>query len=1617
MSWRVLVVTKSLAVMVVLLLAVGPLLQWGPAEHGAVTEPMRTDVVVQDPTLDARLPAVREMLRGIGDSFIENGGQLEDPAVLFYTQGGPVSIGLTCSGIIVVIREDGPDASSAGTSDAQMSQGTTTHFAVTFDGCNQVQPTGRGPLARSSNYFHGNDPSRWVRGARSFTEVVYEGLYDGVDLVLRLKGDALKYDLLLGAGADAGPIAFRYENVLGLALDGATGDLIIRTASGELRDGRPVVFQEGTLPDDGACGRFRLVGEDRVGFELPSACSPERPILIDPGLVFSTFLAGSGKDIMCCVDIDRDGDIIVSGWTTSADFPMTDGSYDPVGNATLGSELVVSRLNASGHVRYSTYFGGHRDEGSRGVKIAPDGSIIIVGESSSADVYVTADAVQSAWRGAFDALLLRLSSDLSQVLYSSYFGGSLEDDFVGIDLDEQGRACISGLTNSSDIETTSGAYCRTYVRTGEDEDSLFVCRFSSALTQLQYCTYLNGFDSSWLPNIVVSQPNTAVSQAIDSYGRLYVAGKTHIQRYPVSTGAYQTRFRGGDTDGFIALFEFDGAGPSDLVASTYFGGEARDEVMGIDVLDNGNVCVNVATNSSNLEVSDDAPYKTQHQGDAFIAILDWNLTNLVFGTFFGGLSIDTSEGLARSHGSDIIYLIGSTASSDLNLTPGCFDNQLRSFFHLLTRFIVAFNTSSKEFGYCTLIYHGISYVLNNNFCKVDSDGSLVMVGPTHMADLPITKGAYQEHFLGGEDDGYVMRLDPRPCGLPDPPRNLSATRGDKKATLSWDPHTNIGYRVLQYVIYRGTSPESLTFLDSVDGGALGAEDFGLSNGVTYYYGVAAVNSKGEGPQATVNVTPMVPPGPPRTLALGTGDGSVYITWTPPTSTGGWISGYHVLKGSVVDGLERIHTTDASASSYRDTSVVKGIRYYYGVCAFNDAGNGTVARDWIVPRSPPSPPRNFTLDSRNGMVRVAWGSPTDDGGGEITGYNVYIRDALTNQTRVFSLAKDILQYDDQSVRNGGLYYYFVTVLAKDSAPSKEYESEPTPTLLGRPIGPPSAPTDLVPTVGDKQVRLDWNGPLSNNGAPITGYVILWGRSPGALDNRVVLGNQTYGIVALPENGVTYYFQVVAVNDAGQSQDRADASGTPLGVPGKVEGLTHVPQEGAVLLKWSPPTDKGGATSLRYIISKRMLDYTYLQLDEVVDAYEFPDANVEVGKTYVYHVFAANALFNGTPAELSVLYVWLPGVVTNLTVTTGDGLINLQWSPPQDNGGSNITAYFIWKKSPDGTYNQLNWTLLLTYIDRDVKPGDMYWYYIIARNVMGNGPIGQKQNATVQTHPGTIVELQIVNKDGVAELSWIPPNKQWGAPPTGYLVLRGTTPSELLVIADLGLDQTYRDSTVEKGIRYYYRVVAKSTLGQGDPVEVQEFIIPAPKQVPLTTWAALALIVVVVILGVVLATYMRRRGDAAAGAPTVHIVEEVLVVLGDGRLISAAWREESRSKDADLMSGMLVAIQGIAREGLERGGMLRSIKYEDNTIVMAGGQMIYMAAVVYGNPDAALPEVLEATVAQLEATYAPTIETWDGDPSVFAGIEDVLRPIIDRTKDVTREDVQRAGAAPREVELTQ
>jgi hypothetical protein len=651
--------------------------------------------------------------------------------------------------------------------------------------------------------------------------------------------------------------------------------------------------------------------------------------------------------------------------------------------------------------------------------------------------------------------------------------------------------------------------------------------------------------------------------------------------------------------------------------------------------------------------------------------------------------------------------------------------------------------------------------------------------------------------------------------------------------------------------------------------------------------------------------------------------------------------------------------------------------------------------------------NLRLDEGDTSVLVAWEVPADTGGIEIRGYRVYRGDALDNMSRIIERDSTTFSYSDRSLTNGLRYCYYVTAYIMDR------ESAPTEVQWASPYGLPPIPTGLQAVAGNLQVTLTWSPPTTNNGRPITNYFIRWGTSPAALSNTVQIDNKTIHIQAVPENGLVYFFQVAAINLRGTGLFSAEAVAVPMGTLGKVAALRAEVVADGVMLTWEPPTERGGAKSLTYIVQRMGLEQTFTEIGQVMDVSEFLDNDTIAGMTYSYGVAASTPAGPGPYEVVDITVVRPPSSIDTLSATAGDGVVELRWLPPTNDGGSDIMAYFIFKRGPEGGFAQLTWTLMLYHTDREVVAGNTYTYYIIGRNDRFNGTGGQEASATAVTHPGPVGELDLTYTEGAVELSWLPPSKMGGARTTGYIILRGLKSTNLKPIAEIGVFTYYRDETVEKGNRYYYQVVARSDVGPGDPSSVQDIAFGVLSVVKTAYWPLLVALVALVAVGALAVAY-RRRARTLVTAPTVHIVEEVLVVLRDGRLIADFARDDAKTKDADLMSGMLVAIQGIAREGLERGGMLRSINYEDNTILMASGGRLYLAVVVYGQPDDALRGMLEETVRQVEASYGDIIDAWDGDLSVFAGVGDVIRSLVDRTRNVTREEVQASGAAPGETE---
>ena len=184
-----------------------------------------------------------------------------------------------------------------------------------------------------SNYLVGNDPSQWRRGVPHYERVRYAGAWRDIDVVFHGRDQSLEYDFLVKPGADPGAIRLRYDNAVSVRLDHA-GELIVRTAYGEVRQHRPEIYQiiDGTRRP--VRGAYRLLGKREAGFEI-RGYDRRQTLVIDPVLTYSTYLAGTGTAKLNAMALDSSGNAYLTGRVSSPDFPLVGTS----GPATAGIGL------------------------------------------------------------------------------------------------------------------------------------------------------------------------------------------------------------------------------------------------------------------------------------------------------------------------------------------------------------------------------------------------------------------------------------------------------------------------------------------------------------------------------------------------------------------------------------------------------------------------------------------------------------------------------------------------------------------------------------------------------------------------------------------------------------------------------------------------------------------------------------------------------------------------------------------------------------------------------------------------------------------------------------------------------------------------------------------------------------------------------------------------------------------------------------------------------------------------------------------------------------------------------------------------------------------------------
>lgn len=577
---------------------------------------------------------------------------------------------------------------------------------------------GVGRLPGIVNYFIGNDPGKWHTNVPTYRQVRCSAIYPGTDLIYYGNGTRLEYDFVLRPGADPKSIRLAFAGADRLQV-AANGDLVATTASGEVRLKRPYAYQvAGGSRVQVACS-YALEPRSRQVALRTARYDRTRPLVVDPGLEYSTYLGGSNFDVGSKIQVDSNGAAYVAGETSSVDFPVTTGAYQSTGAA--GNSAFVTKLNSAGTgMVYSTYLGGSGDSYARGIAVDASGAAYVTGASGAA-FPTTAGAFQTTDRGGDDCFVAKLSPTGAALNYSTYVGGANLDCALAIAVDASGAAYLTGLTSSTDFPVTSGAY--QTVKPSLDDEA-FITKINASGTALVYSTYLGGTSEEY---------GNAI--AVDAAGRACVVGATHSGDFPVTSRAFQTT-RPGVWDGFVAIL---GSAGSSLAAATYLGADGIDSANDVALDSAGSIYVAGKTDSLFFPVTTGA-YQTSIHGfsDAFVAKLPPTLSSLTYCTYLGGTWDEDAKAIAVD-GSGNAYVLGYTSSYDFPTTPNAFQRQTVDGADL---FVTRLEPGGGELAHST--YLGGSETDTPHGIALDHDGLAYVLGEASDG-FPTTLGALKRN--------------------------------------------------------------------------------------------------------------------------------------------------------------------------------------------------------------------------------------------------------------------------------------------------------------------------------------------------------------------------------------------------------------------------------------------------------------------------------------------------------------------------------------------------------------------------------------------------------------------------------------------------------------------------------------------------------------------------------------------------------------------------------------------------------------------------------------------------------------------------------------------------------
>jgi gliding motility-associated-like protein len=522
-------------------------------------------------------------------TFIENRGQTYAEARL-EARWGPHHVYLIPEGIAILFVDGKVLEKAHFDRWPEKPQPVMAHFVrIRWVGGQAVEPEGLEPETTRYNFYLG--PWRGTE-ARGFRSVRYRGIYEGVDLFIRLTPQGLKWDWEVRDPQALSRIQLSYE---GLPLSVSDNQLTLHTVIGDFVEALPLVYEKASRRPLPARYRYR---DNLISYEVST--SPAEKVIIDPIVIFSTYSGSYSDNWGFTATYDLQGNAFAGGnvndgvwqWNPwGIYFPVTPGvvqgffggGVSHSSNAPIfwSTDIALWKVNPTGTTRlWATYLGGSDNEQPHSLVTDPAGNLYLLGATRSLNFPTTPGAYQPQSGGNIDIVVAAISSNGATLLGSTYLGGSGEDGLNSRNFplyyfyadDGRGEIVLSDTACyiiSSSRSTNFPVTPNTIQNQRRGGMDAVICKLSLDLTQLYASTYLGGTNA-----------DAGYSIKVGLFGTVYVCGGTNSTNFPTTPGSYQPNFQGGRADGWLTVL---GSNLDSILVSTYWGTSAYDQVFMIDL--------------------------------------------------------------------------------------------------------------------------------------------------------------------------------------------------------------------------------------------------------------------------------------------------------------------------------------------------------------------------------------------------------------------------------------------------------------------------------------------------------------------------------------------------------------------------------------------------------------------------------------------------------------------------------------------------------------------------------------------------------------------------------------------------------------------------------------------------------------------------------------------------------------------------------------------------------------------------------------------------------------------------------------------------------------------------